>query len=81
MGAAYRGSLSLSGSHLALSIVEGWPAGELPRSLLRLDGANLEVNSPDGFMNGLDGRRMGVKGVLNVDMRQPEPRMGVFTVR
>jgi AsmA-like C-terminal region/Protein of unknown function len=80
-GGPYRASLSLEGSDLALNIVEGWPALELPRSLLRLDGANLEVNSPDGFMVAPDGRRMAVKGVLNVDMRQPEPRMGVFTVR
>ena len=41
-GGPYRASLSLEGSDLALNIVEGWPALELPRSLLRLDGANLE---------------------------------------
>src|SRR5262249_47359725 len=80
-GGANRISLALEGSDLAFKLVDGWPALDLPRGLLRLEGTNLEITAPDGSMTANDGRRMALKGSLTVDMAQPLPRTGHFAFR
>jgi len=73
---AERASLTLEGSNLAFAVVDGWPALEAPRALLRLDEHALEMTIPDGSLTTADGRRLSVKGTFAVDMKEPHPRTG-----
>lgn len=73
-----RVSLALEGSDVAVSIIEGWPALEMPRSLVRLENNSLEITSPDAMMTASDGRRLSLKGAMTVDMAEPLPRTGHF---
>jgi len=74
-------SLTLVGSDLALALSEAWPSLELPRALARLDGHSFELSAPEGAFVAADGRRIAVKGNLNVDMQQPMPRTGHITAK
>jgi AsmA-like C-terminal region len=74
-------SLTLVGSDLALALSEAWPTLELPRALARLDGHAFELSAPEGAFVAADGRRIGVKGNLNVDMQEPMPRTGHITAK
>src|SRR5262245_13578153 len=78
---ADRVSLTLVGSDLALALSEAWPTLELPRALARLDGHAFELSAPEGAFVAADGRRIGVKGNLNVDMQEPLPRTGHITAK
>jgi hypothetical protein len=71
-----RGSLTLEGADLAFSLVDSWPALEVPRTLLRLDDSTFELSVPDGSFALPDGRRLAVKGAFTVDMHEPMPRTG-----
>jgi hypothetical protein len=68
--------LTLEGTDLALSLLQGWPALEAPRALLRLDRSQLEVTVPDGAFAHPDGRRIALKGAFTIDMTEPLPRTG-----
>ena len=50
-----RVSLALEGANLELALVEGWPALEMPRGLLRLEGTRGRVHRPGSEHDG--GRR------------------------
>jgi hypothetical protein len=78
---ADRVSLTLVGTDLALALTEAWPTLELPRALARLDGHAFELSAPEGAFVAADGRRIGVKGNLNVDMQEPMPRTGHITAK
>ena len=79
---AHRVSLAIEGSDLAFSVLDGWPALEVPRGLLRLEGNTLEVTAPDAAMTAADGRHIALKGgSLNVDISQPLPRTGLFAFK
>jgi hypothetical protein len=81
-GRSQRVSLAIEGSDLAFNVLDGWPALELPRGLLRLDGSSLEISVPDASIAAADGRRMALKGgSLTVDMTQAEPRTGQFAFK
>jgi hypothetical protein len=76
-----RASLTLEGSNLAFNLVDSWPVLEVPRALLRLDEATLEMRVPDASFAVADGRRLGIKGTLTVDMKEPLPRTGHIVIR
>lgn len=78
---AERASLTLEAANVAFRLVEGWPAFEVPRALVRVDGQSFELNIPDGTISSPDGRRVGLKGSLNVDMSEAMPRTGVVSLR
>jgi AsmA-like C-terminal region/Protein of unknown function len=78
---ADRVSLTLVGSDLALALSDAWPPLELPRALARLDGHTFELSAPEGAFVAPDGRRIGVKGSLNIDMQEPLPRTGHITAK
>jgi hypothetical protein len=81
-GGSQRVSLAIEASDLAFNVIDGWPAMEVPRGLLRLDGTSLEINAPDASITSADGRRMALRGgSLTVDMTQPEPRTGIFAFK
>ncbi|MDX2205808.1 MAG: AsmA-like C-terminal region-containing protein [Hyphomicrobiaceae bacterium] len=75
-----RASLALEASNVAFDLIEGWPAFEAPRALVRLDGHSFELAVPDGSITAGDGRRMSLKGNLTVDMGD-EPHTGRVTLR
>jgi hypothetical protein len=68
---ADRGSLTLEGANLAFALVDGWPALEAPRALVRLDAQTFELLAPDASIALADGRRLAVKGSFSVDMTEP----------
>ena len=76
-----RASLTLEGANLAFNIVDSWPVLEMPRALLRLDEATLEMRVPDASFAVADGRRLGLKGTFTVDMKEPLPRTGRIAFR
>jgi hypothetical protein len=76
-----RGALTLEGSNLAFAIVDGWPALEVPRALLRLDENALEMTVPDASLATPDGRRLSLKGTFAVDLKEPLPRTGRVALR
>jgi hypothetical protein len=76
-----RASLTLEGANLAFNIVDSWPVLEVPRALLRLDEATLEMRVPDASFAVADGRRLGLKGTFTVDMKEPLPRTGRIAFR
>jgi hypothetical protein len=76
-----RASLTLEGSNLAFNIIDSWPVLDVPRALLRLDEATLELSVPDASFAAADGRRLGLKGTFTVDMKEPLPRTGRVAFR
>ena len=79
---ADRGSLTLEGANLAFALVEGWPALEAPRALIRLDAQTLELLAPDASFALADGRRLAMKGSFSVDMtKPPDARTGRINVK
>ena len=76
-----RASLTLQGANLAFNIIDSWPVLEIPRALLRLDDATLELSVPDASFAVADGRRLGLKGAFTVDMKEPLPRTGHIAFR
>ena len=76
-----RASLTLQGANLAFNVIDSWPVLEIPRALLRLDDATLELSVPDASFSVADGRRLGLKGAFTVDMKEPLPRTGHIAFR
>jgi hypothetical protein len=76
-----RASLTLQGANLGFNIVDSWPVLEVPRALLRLDEATLEMTVPEASFAVADGRRLGLKGTFTVDMKEPLPRTGHIAFR
>ena len=76
-----RASLTLQGANLAFNVIDSWPVLEIPRALLRLDDATLELSVPDASFTVADGRRLGLKGAFTVDMKEPLPRTGHIAFR
>lgn len=81
VGTGDRVSLTLEGANLALQVADGWPALEMPRGLLRLEGRALEFTVPDATMSAADGRKFSLKGGLAVDLDEPMPRTGNLTIK
>jgi hypothetical protein len=57
-----RSTLTLETAGIDIKLFEGWPALELPRALVRVDGGSLDVSAPEGAMAGADGRKLGFRG-------------------
>jgi hypothetical protein len=74
-------SLTLEGANLEVLLLQGWPALELPRALLRLEGPTLEVTAPEGSLIGSQGRRALIRGgMLAVDASE-QPASAQITFR
>jgi len=77
-----RGSLTLEGANLAFNILDGWPALEVPRALVRLDEQTFELTAPDAWLGVPDGRRLALsRGTFSIDMKEPLPRTGHISFR
>jgi hypothetical protein len=76
-----RGSLTLEGANLAFAIVDSWPALDVPRALVRLDGNTFEMTVPDATFAVPDGRKLALKGAFTIDMTEPLPRTGRVAFR
>jgi hypothetical protein len=61
--------------------MQGWPALQVARGLLRLDRNGVEFAVPEANMLASDGRKLALKGGFFVDLRQPLPRRAQVTVR
>jgi AsmA-like C-terminal region/Protein of unknown function len=81
VGSGDRVSLALEGANLELALVEGWPALEIPRGLLRLEGRAVEFTVPEASMAAADGRKLSLKGTFAVDLDEPLPRTGHLALR
>ena len=81
VGAGDRVSLALEGADLGLMLVDGWPALEIPRGLLRVEGRAVEFTAPEASMTAADGRKFGLKGNFTVDLDEPMPRAGHLALK
>ena len=68
-----RTSLTLEAANVAFNVVDGWPALDVPRALVRLDGQSFELAIPDGAITSPDGRKVTLKGAFNVDLNEALP--------
>ena len=75
-----RASLTLEAANVAFNLIEGWPALDVPRALVRLDGHSFELSVPDGSIASQDGRKLALKGSLNVNMNE-HPAAGQVSLR
>ena len=76
-----RGSLTLEGTNLAFAVIDSWPALDVPRALVRLDGQTFEMTAPEATFAVPDGRKLALKGAFTVDMTEPLPRTGRVAFR
>lgn len=76
-----RASLTLEAADVGLRLLDNWPLLEVPRALVRVDGDSFEFAVPDGFVSSGDGRKLAVKGSLNIDLKEPLPRNGQIALR
>lgn len=74
-------TLTLEGTNLEFTLVDGWPALEVARGLLRLDGKTVEFSAPEASMAVADGRKFSLKGTFTVDLGQPMPRRGTLALK
>ena len=81
LGTGDRISLSIEGADLELQVAKGWPALEMPRGLLRLEGRSFEFTAPEGTMAGADGRKLALKGSFSVNLDEPLPHHGNLALR
>ncbi len=81
VGAGDRVSLALEGADLGLMLVEGWPAMEVPRGLLRVEGRAVEFAAPEASMTAADGRKFAFKANFTVDLDEPMPRTGHLALK
>ena len=51
---------------------DGWPALEVPRGLLRIEGTGVELSVPEATMAAADGRKLALKGTFSVDLGQAD---------
>lgn len=74
-------SLTLEGSNLEFAMLDGWPALQAPRALLRMEGADVEFSVPEATLAAADGRKLSLKGTFSVDLSQPVPRQGRLALK
>ena len=72
---------ALEGADLQLALVDGWPALEIPRGLLRLEGHAVEFTVPEATIAAADGRKLSLKGSFTVDLDEPLPRTGHLALK
>lgn len=76
-----RMTLALEGSNLELAVMDGWPALQIPRALLSVEGASVEISVPEAIQSAADGRKLSLKGTFAVDLGQALPREGRLAVK
>lgn len=81
VGDGDRFTLALEGANLQLALMDEWPALQVPRALLRVEGANVEVTVPEAIQSAADGRKLSLKGMFSVDLSEALPRHGRLAVR
>ena len=74
-------SFALEGSNLEFAVLDGWPALQAPRALLRIEGTDVELSVPEATLASADGRKLSLKGTFSVDLSQPLPRQGRLALR
>ncbi len=74
-------SFVLEGSNLAFAVLDGWPALQAPRALLRIEGTDVELSVPEATLASADGRKLSLKGTFAVDLGQPLPRQGRLALK
>jgi hypothetical protein len=80
-GEGDRLSLALEAANLELAVRDGWPALQIPRALLRMEGRSVEFTVPDASMAATEAGRLSLKGSFIVDLDEPLPRTGRLTLR
>jgi hypothetical protein len=81
VGDGDRFTLALEGSNLRLAMLDGWPAMEVPRALLRVEGASLEIAVPEAVQPAADGRKLTLKGTFSADIGDTLSRQGRLAVK
>lgn len=76
-----RMTLTLEGADLELALVDGWPAIEMARALLRVEGQTVEFTAPEASLTAADGRKFSLNGTFSVDLGKPMPRTGTLALR
>ncbi|HEX6000064.1 MAG TPA: AsmA-like C-terminal region-containing protein [Hyphomicrobiaceae bacterium] len=76
-----RFTLVLEGSNLQLVAIDDWPALEIPRALLRVEGTSVELTIPEAVQASRDGRNLSLKGTFSVDLGETLPRHGQLTLK
>ena len=61
--------------------MDGWPALEVPRALLRVEGANVEISVPEAVQPAADGRKLTLKGTFSADIGESLPRQGRLAIK
>jgi AsmA-like protein len=74
-------SFSLEGSNLELAVLDGSPALQVSRALLRIEGTDVELSVPEATLAAADGRKLSLKGTFSVDLGQPLPRQGKLALK
>jgi hypothetical protein len=81
VGDGDRFTLALEGSNLRLAAMDGWPALEVPRALLRVEGSSLEITVPEAVQAAGDGRQLTLKGTFSTDIGDTLSRSGRLAVK
>jgi hypothetical protein len=81
IGDADRFTLALEGSELRLALMEGWPAMEVPRALLRVEGTGVEISVPEAVQPAADGRKLTLKGTFSTDVGDSPTRRGRLALK
>jgi AsmA-like C-terminal region/Protein of unknown function len=78
---AGRMTLALEGTNLEFALLEGWPAVEMSRGLLRIENSTVGFSTPEAFIASADGRKFSINGAFAVDLSRPMPRKGTLTLK
>jgi hypothetical protein len=80
-GTGDRVSFALESANIELQVAKGWPALEMPRGLLRVEGHSVEFTAPEATMSAADGRKLSLKGSFSIDLNEPMPRTGLLALK
>jgi hypothetical protein len=76
-----RFTLALEGSNLRLAAMDGWPALEVPRALLRVENTTVEISVPEAVQAAADGRKLTLKGTFSADIDESLARHGRLALK
>jgi hypothetical protein len=81
VGDGDRFTLAIEGSNLQLALMDAWPALQVPRALLRVEGSSVEVAVPEAVQPAADGRKLILKGTFSTDIGESSSRSGRLAVK
>jgi hypothetical protein len=78
---ADRMTLTLEGTDLEFALLDGWPALQMSRGVLRIENSAIEFSVPEASIAAADGRKFALNGTFAVDLGRPMPRRGTLTLK